>query len=41
MRINKTIKNLEKVWEQLDNSCGELENALFSLSSMRNLERKY
>ena len=38
MRINKTIKNLELVWKQLDNSCGELENALFNLSSMKNLD---
>ena len=38
MRINKTLKNLEMIWKQLDNSCGELENALFNLSSMKNLE---
>lgn len=38
MRINKTLGNLERIWTQLDNSCGELENALFSLTSMNNLE---
>ncbi|HMG15277.1 MAG TPA: hypothetical protein VK590_07530 [Saprospiraceae bacterium] len=38
MRINKTLGNLERVWTQLDNSCGELENALFSLTSMNNLD---
>jgi hypothetical protein len=38
MRINKTLGNLEKIWTHLDNSCGELENALFNLTSMNNLD---
>lgn len=40
MRINKTINNLEKIWKQLDDSCGNLDNALINLSSMTGLDQK-
>lgn len=38
MRINKTTKNLELIWKQLDNASGELYNALDNLASMVNLD---
>lgn len=38
MRVNKTVGNLERVWKQLDESCGSLDNALIALSSMSNLD---
>lgn len=34
MRLNKTEKNLQLVWQQLDNASGELYNALDSLARM-------
>lgn len=34
VRINKTKSNLERVWENLDNACGSLENAFFDIASM-------
>jgi hypothetical protein len=34
MRKNKTRKNLQQLWEQLDNASGELYEALFTLSLM-------
>lgn len=34
MRINKTEKNLQLIWQQLDNASGELYNALDSLARM-------
>jgi hypothetical protein len=37
MRINKTVVNLVKVWEQLDNAESELYNALDTLDHMVNL----
>lgn len=33
-RVNKTVKNLQLVWKQLDDSCGALENALFNIAMM-------
>jgi hypothetical protein len=33
-KMNKTEKNLQKVWEHLDNACGSLDNALTNLSMM-------
>lgn len=33
-RMNKTVSNLEKIWQQLDNASGELYNALDNLASM-------
>ena len=37
MRLNKTLKNLETVWKQLDNASGELYNALDNLADMVDL----
>jgi ABC-type transporter Mla subunit MlaD len=34
MRINKTVKNLQTIWQQLDNASGELYNALDNLARM-------
>jgi hypothetical protein len=34
MRVNKTVKNLETIWKQLDNASGELYNALDNLARM-------
>ncbi|WP_307312213.1 hypothetical protein [Neobacillus driksii] len=39
-RVNKTIRNLHTVWQQLDNASGELYNALDILASMTNLDDK-
>jgi len=37
MRKNKTDKNLQIIWEQLDTACGSLDNALTTLYSMTNI----
>jgi hypothetical protein len=36
-RINVTDSNLKTVWEQLDNACGEMENALNNIAMMKKL----
>lgn len=33
----KTKKNLETVWNQLDDACGSLDNASYNLGSMTGL----
>jgi hypothetical protein len=40
MRVNKTVGNLERVWKQLDESCGSLDNAIINLTSMSNLDEE-
>jgi hypothetical protein len=37
MRINKTEKKLQLIWQQLDNASGELYNALDNLARMVDL----
>ena len=37
MRVNKTVKNLQIIWKQLDEASGSLYNALGSLEDMVNL----
>lgn len=37
-RINKTEKNLQLAWEHLDDACGSLDNAIFNISSMVNVD---
>lgn len=37
MRINKTLGNLQTIWNQLDNACGELDNAFSNLNKMIDL----
>ena len=37
MRINKTKKNLQEVWQKLDNAYESLENAFTILASMTKL----
>lgn len=39
-RMNKTVGNLDRIWERLDNACGELENALYDLGQMANLPKE-
>lgn len=39
-RVNKTVNNLKKVWQQLDDASGALYNALDNLSHMTDLEPK-
>ncbi len=34
MRINKTKKNLQEIWKQIDDVCGLLDNVFFTLGSM-------
>lgn len=40
MRVNKTINNLEKVWIQLDQADGLLNNAIFTLMAMKNFDQE-
>jgi len=37
MRVYKTEKNLQTILDQLDNSCGSLDNALATLGFMSGL----
>lgn len=36
-RTNKSINNLKTAWKQLDNACGELDNAFYTLNQMVDL----
>lgn len=38
-RVNKTEKNLQKIWDDLDNACGLLDNSFTNLSSMSGLPK--
>lgn len=40
MRINKTAKNLELIWEYLDNASEALYNAKENLALMANIDEK-
>lgn len=33
-RLNRTEGNLQRIWNDLDNACGLLDNAITELSSM-------
>lgn len=37
MKMNVTENNLQTVWKQLDNACGEIDNALMNIAAMKNL----
>jgi len=37
VRVNKTVNNLQTVWNQLDKASEQLYNALDNLASMTNL----
>lgn len=37
MRINKTKKNLQMIWQLLDDAAGSLDQAFHLLSSMSNI----
>lgn len=36
-RVNKTVNNLKRVWQQLDDASGAVYNALDNLSQMTDL----
>jgi hypothetical protein len=40
MKINKTISNLEKVWKQLDDVYGLLDNALTDINLMKDMPKE-
>lgn len=37
MNMNVTENNLKTVQEQLDNACGDVDNALMNIAAMKNL----
>lgn len=37
MSMNVTENNLQTVWKQLDNACGEIDNATMNIAEMKNL----
>ena len=39
MRVYKTANNLQKVWDDLDNACGLIENSMEKLSRMSNIPK--
>lgn len=40
MRINKTKSSLNITWQLLDDACGDLDNAIFSLQHMTGLSEE-
>lgn len=38
-RMNKTDGNLKTVWQQLDDACGALDNALFNIAMMTDMPK--
>lgn len=39
-RLNRTENNLERIWDNLDNASGSLDNALHDISLMANLPKE-
>ncbi|AZU98990.1 hypothetical protein pW2_167 [Bacillus phage pW2] len=39
-RVNKTVNNLKRVWQQLDDASGAVYNALENLAQMTDLDQK-